>query len=98
MDLRHKLGLLVLEDESEAAGLVRITLDQEQRTRQRLEGQIKTAKERAPKKSRVKREPKVKVPKVPKIPKPRKPRTKKGTKTHTATGVPRGMSENLVVL
>ena len=95
MDLRHKLGLLVLENESEADGLIRITLDQEQRTRQRLEGQIKTAKERAPKKVRV---AKVKVSKVPKVPKPRKPRVKKSTKTHTATGVPRGMSENLVVL
>lgn len=75
MDLRQKLNLLMLEHESEADGLVRITLDQERRTQQRIEGQVKTARERAPKKPRV---PKVKAPKVPKIPKPRKPKTKKG--------------------
>ena len=70
-DLRHKLGLLVLEEESEADGLVRITLDQERRTQQRVEGRIKTAKARAPKKPRM---PKVKVPKVPKPKVPKKPR------------------------
>ena len=63
MDLRQKLGLLVLEHEPETDGLIRITQDQAQRTAQRLEGQIKTAKERAPKKPRVKKEPKMKIPK-----------------------------------
>jgi hypothetical protein len=71
MDIRRRLGLLVLENESEADGLVRITADQARRTAQRLEGQIKTAKERAPKKPKVKKEPKAKVAK------PRKPRARK---------------------
>jgi len=74
MDIRHHLGLLALEKESEADGLIRIAADQARRTAQRLEGQIKTAKERAPKKPRVKKEPK--LPKV-KVVKPRKPRKHK---------------------
>ena len=74
MDIRRRLGLLMLENESEADGLVRITADQARRTAQRLEGQIKTAKERAPKKSKVKKEPK---PPKAKVIKPRKPRKKK---------------------
>jgi len=74
MDIRHHLGLLALEKENEASGLIRIIADQARRTAQRLEGQIKTAKERAPKKPKVKKKPK--LPKV-KVAKPRKPRAKK---------------------
>jgi hypothetical protein len=72
VDIRQRLGLLILEMESEAAGLIRITEDQARRTAQRLEGQIKTANERAPKKPKV---AKVKVPKPPKakVIKARKP-------------------------
>jgi hypothetical protein len=73
VDLRHKLGLLVLEEESEADGLIRIAMDQERRTAQRLEGQIKTARERAPKKPRI---PKVKKVKAPKGAQPRKRKVK----------------------
>lgn len=68
MELRAKLKLLIIENETEADGLVRITLDQQHRTAQRLEGQIKTAKARKPKVPRV---PKVKVPKV-KVPRVKK--------------------------
>ena len=39
MDIRHRLGLLTLENDNEAAGLVRITADQARRTAQRLAGQ-----------------------------------------------------------
>lgn len=94
MELRQKLGLLVLENESEAAGLVRITLDQERRTAQRLEGQIKTAKERAPKRPRI---PKMKVPRIKKPKATAKPRKRKvkhemDTQNITPQGTPRSLN------
>lgn len=87
-NIRKRLGLLVLEDESDEAGLVRIAADQEWRSTQRLLGQIKTAKARKSKPklanlTPILKEPKVaKPPKVPRIPKPRKPRVKKVKHEH----------------
>ena len=83
VDIRQRLGLLVLEHEHATDGLVRITTDQARRTAQRLEGQIKTAKERAPKKPRVKKEPKPPKVKVAKPRKPRKPKVKHEMETTT---------------
>lgn len=61
MDLRHKLGLLVLEEEPETKGLLRIAFDQARRTEARQEAQRRMSK--------------VKIPKLPKPKKPKEVKT-----------------------
>ena len=68
MDLRKKLGLLVLEDEKESVGLMRIALDQARRTEVRQASQRKFSK---PKKE-------------PKPPKPKKEKVKCETKSRAS--------------
>lgn len=75
MDLREKLGLLIIENEKPSAGVMRIAIDQARRTEVRQEAQRRLAK---PKKVKVPREPKPKKER-----KPRTPRPKASKKTRT---------------
>jgi hypothetical protein len=78
MDLRKKLGLLILENEKESVGLMRIALDQARRTEVRQASQRKFSKP--------KKEPKPPKPKKEK--KQRKPRNAKKKKAGMDTSNP----------
>jgi hypothetical protein len=69
-DLRIKLGLLVIEHESDSVGVARIAQDQARRTEIRLAAQ----KRLTPK---PKKEPKPKPVKIPKVKREAKPRKKR---------------------
>ena len=81
-DLRRKLGLLILEEEDDLAGLARIGADQANRTARRLAGQISRAK-----KTPLARKAKLKKPNtgIPKSPRKRSKRP----------GIPEGVTNAL---